>query len=77
MDRFTLAIQLTIQLCVAHLKTIQSTLKDPQTDADADAIKKDGEEAEAENVGDSNLWSQEETERMLQFLAKVSCPFYF
>ena len=75
LDRFTMAIQLTIHLCVAHLKTIQTTLKDPQTDADA--TKNDAEDVEAgDSAGDSNLWSQEETERMLQFLAKVRNLFF-
>ena len=51
-DRFSLSIQFVIYLCVSHLKTIQTTLKDPDND-------------------DPSLWSQEETERMLQFVAKV------
>ena len=56
MDRFSLSIQFVIYLCVSHLKTIQTTLKDPEND-------------------DPNLWSQEETERMLQFVAKVISLF--
>ena len=55
-DRFSLSIQFVIYLCVSHLKTIQTTLKDPEND-------------------DPNLWSQEETERMLQFVAKVISLF--
>ena len=69
MDRFSLAIQFVIYLCVGHLKTIQTTLKDPALvpPVGDEAVKED----DAAEDADSNLWSQEETERMLQFVAKV------
>ncbi len=71
MDRFSLAIQFVIYLCVGHLKTIQTTLKDPALAPVAAAGEEAVKEDEATDDADSNLWSQEETERMLQFVAKV------
>ena len=64
-DRFAFAIQFVIFLCVSHLKSIQTTLKDPN------ASNASNEESEKEDDAESNLWTQEETERMLQFVAKV------
>ena len=62
-DRFAFAIQFVIFLCVGHLKSIQTTLKDPNASTE--------KESEKEDDAESNLWTQEETERMLQFVAKV------
>jgi len=61
LERFAFAIQFVIFLCVSHLKTIQTTLKDPNAPTD-----------EKDDDADSNMWTQEETERMLQFVAKVN-----
>jgi hypothetical protein len=70
-DRFSLAIQFVIYLCVGHLKTIQTTLKDPALVPAAAAGDEASKEDDEADDPDSNLWSQEETERMLQFVAKV------
>ena len=67
-----MTIQIVIYLCVSHLKSIQTTLKDPQSEGDSASNETDAvRDVESDKAVPTNVWTQEETEKMLQFVAKV------
>ncbi len=72
MDRFCLLIQHLTRFCVQQLKQLKFLLESARAREAEEAKRKESEESwNLDPANDDDLWSVDELERLLQFMAKV------